>query len=128
DHPARLRLGWYSVSYLVKGVDLTLDRLWDALHAADRERFTGWPPWWLPNRQETAPYVVDDTVECWIGGKNQATDAGHADFWRASTTGEMFLIRGYVEDALGNRQGAPKVEPGTSFDLTLPVWRIGECL
>lgn len=128
DHPARFPLGWYSVSYSVEGVDLTLDRLWDALHAADRERFTGWPPWWLPNRQEIAPYVQGDTIECWIGGNNQGTDTGHADFWRASTTGEMFLIRGYIEDALANRPAAPKVEPGTSFDLTLPVWRVGECL
>jgi hypothetical protein len=35
----------------------------------------------------------------------------------------MFLLRGYQED------GAPdRFEPGTTLDITLPVWRTGECL
>jgi hypothetical protein len=43
-----------------------------------------------------------------------------------STAGELFVIRGYIEDSLQERPRP--VEPGTVFDLTLPVWRIGECL
>jgi hypothetical protein len=35
----------------------------------------------------------------------------------------MFLLRGYQEDC-----EAETWDPGTFFDLTLPIWRIGECL
>lgn len=35
----------------------------------------------------------------------------------------MFLLRGYQEDSNPN-----SIEPETIFDLTLPVWRVGECL
>jgi hypothetical protein len=127
NHAARFPRGWYSVSYLVEGLELTLADLRDALQTADRTRLTGWPPWWFATRAELAPYVHEDTVECWLGARDDA-DAAHADFWRASSRGELFLIRGYIEDALANRSGAPRVEPGTVFDLTLPVWRVGECL
>jgi hypothetical protein len=34
----------------------------------------------------------------------------------------MFLLRGYQEDSDAG------VEPGTVLDVTLPIWRIGECL
>ena len=39
----------------------------------------------------------------------------------------MFLLRGYVEDSaeILTRQG---IEPGTTFDVTMPTLRIGECL
>jgi hypothetical protein len=35
----------------------------------------------------------------------------------------MFLLRGYQEDGVPDR-----VKPGTVFDLTVPIWRVGECL
>jgi hypothetical protein len=39
----------------------------------------------------------------------------------------MFLIRGYQEDGeLAGR--APAREPGTTFEVTVPVWRVAECL
>jgi hypothetical protein len=127
NHPARFPRGWYSVSYLVEGVELSMQELREALHSADRTRLTGWSVWWLPTRQEIAPYIYENNIECWLG-ENNSPDAAHSDFWRASTGGQLFLIRGYIEDALSERRGAPRVEPGTAFDLTLPVWRIGECL
>ncbi|MFT3907010.1 MAG: hypothetical protein QM718_11945 [Steroidobacteraceae bacterium] len=66
-----------------------------------------------------------NTIECHIGDRDN--DAAHADFWRVSDHGELFLVRGYVEDTMANeRQRAD--QPGTVFDLTLPVWRVGECL
>jgi hypothetical protein len=33
------------------------------------------------------------------------------------------LLRGYVEDS-----AETQIEPGTAFDLTVPIWRAGECL
>jgi hypothetical protein len=47
-------------------------------------------------------------------------DAAHSDFWRASPQGLMYLLRGYDEDAM------QRVPPGSSLELILPVWRVGE--
>jgi hypothetical protein len=80
---------------------------------------TGWPVWLiLGNRPEMRPHLVGDVIECWL---NLTVDQ---DFWRADPRGRMFLIRRLQEDTR-DIQGA---EPGRYFDLTLPVWRTGECL
>lgn len=92
---------------------------------------TGWPPWWVPSRDAIRPRPVDGLIECWIvepeGREDQVfkhlENGAHSDFWRADPAGRMFLLRGYQED------GSPdKHEPGSVVDLTLPVWRPGECL
>jgi hypothetical protein len=69
----------------------------------------------------------DGVIECWVapeesGVERITTDAAHCDFWRVAPTGRAFLIRGYQED------GQDEVPPGTIFDTTLPVWRLGEGL
>jgi transcriptional regulator with XRE-family HTH domain len=125
--PSRFPLGWYTVSCSVEGVRLPLPQLRDALQVASEVRLTGWTPWWQPTRGELAPYVHNDTIECWLGG--EGADAAHSDFWRVSTSGQLFLIRGYNEDSLKSRGSQfSRVEPGKYFDLTLPVWRVAECL
>lgn len=95
-------------------------------------RHTGWPPFWLPTRAGIAPYPFDGVVECWLGGDQEQPpanrDAAHSDFWRIAPDGLAFLLRGYDEDALEPRGGHPAPAPGTVFDLTLPVWRVGEVL
>ena len=89
-------------------------------------RHTGWPMFWLPRRTELVPRPVDGVIECWLppGDKSDFDrpfyDAAHCDFWRAAPSGRMLLIRGYQEDA---QETFP---PGTIFDTTLPIWRIGE--
>jgi hypothetical protein len=64
------------------------------------------------------PQVVDSGIECWL------KETPDKDFWRAEPRGRMFLIRRLQEDTR-EIQG---VEPGKILDLTLPVWRTGECL
>jgi hypothetical protein len=59
-------------------------------------------------------------------------DSAHADFWRASPEGRMFLLRGYIEDSVQTLAGLPsldgrKIEPGKTFDLENTTWSIGEC-
>jgi len=79
---------------------------------------TGWPPWWVPTRNEIRPYVYDGLIECWLG-EGDLADPAHSDFWRASPQGMLFLLRGYQEDS------APEeFPPGTRFDLTIPIWRV----
>jgi len=79
---------------------------------------TGWPPWLsLENRPGMEMKINDGLIECWL------KDTADADFWRADPKGFMFLIRRLQEDT-----DFPNVEPRTLFDLTLPVWRTGECM
>ncbi|MEE4209952.1 MAG: hypothetical protein V2I43_11855 [Parvularcula sp.] len=46
--------------------------------------------------------------------------AAHSDFWRITRNPFAYLQRGYQED------GPDNLEPGTIFDLTLPIWRTAE--
>lgn len=117
--------GTYTVAYQIEG-DLaprTPSEMLDLLRGIPG--YTGWRPWWVPSRDGIRPYQFDGVIECYHGldGNKRIVDPAHADFWRASTQGQLLLIRGFDEDSSTERAA-----PGTAFDLTLPVWRIGECL
>ncbi len=118
---SRYSHGTWMAAYALEGQPAvaTLSNLLALLIEA-RGHETGWPPWWVPTRQSLAPYPHDGTVECWMRDV-QSADAGHSDFWRASPEGLLFLLRGYQEDS-------SRLQPGGAFDLTLPIWRVGECL
>jgi hypothetical protein len=97
-----------------------------------RARESGWPPWWVPDRDPISPYVADGAIECLIAEAATAEnawrsqrlfDASHSDFWRASPAGNLFLLRGYQEDG-----AEADFAPGTRLDISLPIWRVGECL
>lgn len=117
--------GTYTVSYQIEGElpQRSLSEVLDLLRGIPG--YTGWRPWWVPTRDGIRPYQFDSLIECYHGheANKRTTDPAHADFWRASTQGQLLLIRGYDEDSHRERAA-----PGTAFDLTLPVWRIGECL
>lgn len=128
DSPGRFPHGWYRIDYALENdlKEVELPELQVILRQA-LVRHTGWPPFWMPQRQELAPREVDGTVECWLapdesGHDRVFADAAHCDFWRAAPTGRMFLIRGYEED------GQETFQPGTILDTTLPIWRLGEVL
>jgi transcriptional regulator with XRE-family HTH domain len=124
EHGARLQYGHYAIGYQIIGIEpLRVPALLEALQRGV-VRHTGWPPFWVPTRQEIAPYPFDGNVECWLGRENEGRDPAHSDFWRASPHGQLFLIRGYEEDGWENK----RTPPGTVFDITLPTWRIGEVL
>jgi hypothetical protein len=69
-----------------------------------------------------APKIVDDGIEAWFAPSSVFLDPSHSDFWRASRRGQLFLIRGYEED------GENRVPPGQGLDITIPIWRVGECV
>jgi len=123
EKPSRYSKGTWEVSYYIAGefVPPSLSDFRDILSKVKGHE-TGWPPWMVPTRSEIAPYPIDGLIECWLA-KNIYGDAAHSDFWRASPEGLMFLLRGYQEDSYPDRP-----MPGRIFDLTLPVWRVGECL
>lgn len=86
-------------------------------------RHTGWPLFLYPTRDDIEPYLIDSTVECWLGGDPQrAPEAAYADFWRIHREGLAFHQRGYQEDC------SERWRPASAFDITLPVWRTGEAL
>lgn len=121
---ARFPNGHFAFAYQVMGVNprLSGNEMLEALRRA-QVRHTGWPEFWVPTRAEITPYMQDGVVECWLArDPNNANDLAHADFWRASPAGQLFLNRGYQEDAARDRN----IDPGTAFDITLPTWRIGE--
>lgn len=95
-------------------------------------RHSGWPPFWYPTRDGIAPYPIDGVVECWLGGDHQTPvedrDAAHSDFWRIHQDGLAFLLRGYQEDGMDAQRHGYIVPPASIFDITLPVWRVGEAL
>jgi len=128
DAAERCPHGYYWFAYELNGDlrPITLGQLPEILQRSV-VRHTGWPPFWYPTRRGIEPYPIDGVVECWLGGDTGpetfgARDAAHADFWRISPDGLAFLLRGYQEDGL---MGRP---PAQLFDVTLPVWRVGEAM
>ena len=67
----------------------------------------------------TANLEANSPARCPFG----RLDSAHADFWRASPDGRLFLLRGFGEDS--ERAG---FEPGKTFDIVIPTWRLGEGL
>lgn len=134
DVGPRFPHGHYNFAYEIVGPAkyVTLAQL-PAVIRASVVRLTGWPPFWYPTRQGIEPYPMDGTVECWLGGDTETPaeirDPAHCDFWRITPTGRAYLLRGYQEDS-GDLQwaGQGQVAPGTLFDVTLPIWRVGETL
>jgi hypothetical protein len=79
---------------------------------------TGWPPWITIDRvADMRAYDAAGIIECWLSESNDL------DFWRADPVGKLFITRRLQEDT-----DFAGIDPGTFFDLSLPVWRVGECL
>jgi len=128
DSYGRFPHGFYRIDYALDGnlKQFALHQLEAVLRQAE-VRYTAWPVFRAPPRQEIAPYEMDGTLECWLSPnaptiERSFLDAAHCDFWRATPEGRMFLIRGYQED------GQETFDPRTVFDTTLPIWRMGEGL
>jgi len=117
------RFGFWTFAYQVRGnFEIEdLDRLALILGRVQGNE-TGWPPWWVPGREAIRPYVHGDNLECWLGAEGFWGGPGHSDLWRASLDGSLFLARGYQSDEL------PEIEAGAGFEVSLPIWRVGECL
>ncbi|HEY0310950.1 MAG TPA: helix-turn-helix domain-containing protein [Allosphingosinicella sp.] len=121
--PARLPLGHVSYDYVIEDVEAgPAGDLLEQLRSV--EGHTGWPPFWVPEKEGLRPYTRGGLVECWLGARRDRVfaDAAHSDFWRVSNEGRAFLRRGYQED------GPDNLQPGAVFDITLPIWRAAEVI
>ncbi len=111
--------GTWSVSYWIPEVTLPFGELRDALVAVEG-RETGWPPWWVPTREDIQPKIQNGAIECWFRD-DAIRNYGHSDFWRAEPELKLFLLRGYEEDGITG-------VPCSALDPVLPVWRMAESL
>ena len=132
ESPERFPYGYYEVAvHPINATPVeTVDILRERLAHAQRIELTGWPPFLELSQKEWKPYPLENHIEAWIGRRNDENsprEAYRSDYWRASKSGELYTIRGYLEDSYKART-MRQVEPGTVFDLTLPIWRIGEIL
>ena len=126
--------GYYNFAYEITGEPrIIAPAQFPEVLKASVVRHTGWPPFWYPTYEGIEPYPIDGAVECWLGGDPHVavefSDAAHSDFWRIHPDGLAFLLRGFQEDGMdAQRPGAETAPPATIFDVTLPVWRVGETL
>jgi hypothetical protein len=119
------RIAYWGIGYALSGgpVDLGLVGFREVLERTEL-RLTGWPEWLFLRTEELEPYVSDDEIECVIR-RDEARDhviRAHSDYWRASLDPYLVFFRGYQEDELRD------VKSGITFDLTIPIWRVGESL
>ncbi len=127
DAPARFPHGYYEMGFSIVGTESapSVSVLQDRLAVARQIRLTGWSPFLSMTTLGWNPYPHENFVEAWVGRPIRqdwmSREPAHNDFWRASPEGKLYTIRGYMEDGLADR-----VSPGSTVDVTLPVWRVGE--
>lgn len=129
DASRRCPHGHYWIAYEIGG-DFPHPTNADLLEKLSRSTagLSGWSPWWVPTRKEIEPYFKGGVIECWLGREDERypVDAPHADFWRISSKGRGFLLRGYDED--GEWAQSRGYKPGSVFDVATPIRKIGESI
>ena len=124
EHPARFPLGYYRFAYQIRGdfQKPSLTELKEALRAS-KVRHSGWPHWPILDRDPIRPAPVDDTIECFLArdDHSETTTPDVLDYWRVSTSGRAYSIRGLNEDSHSDL-----VIPGTGLDVTTPTWRLAD--
>lgn len=122
EEPSRFAHGTWSASYQVVGQlpEITNAYLYEVLDSI-RSGNQGIAPWAVYTGH-SAPYVVDNVLEC-CDFHSGYTDGYHSLFWRAASNGFLFQMKGHREDAPIGRW-----TPGHVIDLCLPIWRVAEVL
>lgn len=95
-------------------------------------RYTGRPPFAYFTHAGIAPYPYDGAVECWIDAQRidvEELSPVYSDFWRIHPEGLAFQLTGFLEDGEDVvRLGRHRIEPGTVFDISIPILKVGEVL
>lgn len=122
EQPSRYEHGVWSVSYSLIGSPKKPDLpQFLSILAQVSGHETGWPPWWVPTRDEIMPYSFEGYIECWMK-ETRFDKAAHSDFWRAAPDPKLYLLRGYHEDAV------KQFEPGAALVVSSPIWTMSEVL
>jgi hypothetical protein len=128
DDAARMPHGHYEIAFSILDIERaqSLAELRRRMDEASRIKLTGWTPFLQLHRPPFEPHPVDGMIEAWVGDpsgeRGIRRDPAHCDFWRAHPAGHFFKLRGYEEDS------SDQVTAGVTFDVILPIWRVGETL
>lgn len=134
ESPARFPHGYYEMGFSLVGAQPAngLVEVKNRLATARKIPLTGWPTFLEMSTPGRASYAHDNFVEAWIGrpvhADSMEREPAYCDFWRVSTDGKLYTIRGYFEDGAELIPGGKRIPAGEVFDVTLPVWRIAEGL
>ena len=132
DAPYCFPDGYYEIAISLVGAQppIGLTELKDRLAVAQGVQESGWPPFMEIGVGELNPYPSEGGIDAWIGrpSSNRVfNDPSHADFWRASPSGQLYIIRGYWEDGV-EWGSAPQPISGTVITVNISVIRVWECL
>ena len=126
DDPAKIKYGHFSFACEIIGNSKKLEPKDILTSIENLRRYTGWPILVVLHQPDVKPYIENDVIEASLI-KTKFPNSAHADFWRVSPKGFIYLLRGYQEDSLESLSQSPKQrKPGTGLDLTIPVWRLAE--
>ncbi len=129
DSPARFPLGYHEIGLSLIGATSVPSfnelrhRLAEARDATD---FSGWPLFVNLDATELGQRIQNEYIEAWVGRPTTRRifdEPSHLDFWRVSGMGQLYSIRGYLEDSVPQNP-----QPGTVFDVRVPARRVGEAL
>jgi len=115
---APLSFGRWSVSHQLVPVPppVSLSQLSQILQRSKGTE-TGWPIGVFLTGDDNRPRPYRETIEAWIPERVW----GGIDYWTAKATGFFYQTRGFEEDL--------ELQPGAAvFDVTLPIWRMGEAM
>lgn len=126
DSPHRHTPGHWSFSFIIE--PFPQPSLADLRQALDREApsHSGWPPFTYIHRDPLRPRARGNVVQALL--VEEGRDADRSDFWRVSTNGSGFLLRGMQEDRPGFMQTRSPQPIGPQFDWTLHLYRATELL
>ena len=132
DAQYRFPNGHYEIAIALVDAQPTvsLPELKDRLAVAQKVQTSGWPPFLDIGVEGLNPYPSESCIEAWLGRpspKNIHSGPHYFDFWRASLSGQLYMIRGYGEDSV-ERTSSPQRSPGTILAIDISVIRIWECL
>ena len=126
---ARFPLGYHEIGLSLVGATPTLD-LNELRFRLDKARnatvFSGWPLFLNLDTTELGQRIDNEFIEAWVGrpvARRIFDEPSHLDFWRVSRKGQLYSIRGYLEDSVPEH-----AQPGTLFDVRVPAKRVGEAL
>ena len=132
DAPHRFPNGYYEFGIAPGNPQaaISLSELKDRLAVAQRVKTSGWPPFLDIGVEGENPYPSEGCIQAWLGNPSPNkvfNDPPHSDFWRASSSGQLYIIRGYGEDGPEWAKSLQH-DPGTTLALDIAVIRIWEYL
>ena len=127
--PSRFPLGYQEIGVSLVGA-APIDRFNEVQRRLELARgataFSPWPLFLEPRGTASREYIYGDSVEAWIGRPTAGRlfdEPSHSDFWRVSSDGNLYSIRGHFEDGIPQN-----AVPGKAFDIGATIRQVGEAL